>query len=249
MNVGLEGYDEKYLILNEGVILPKNFESIKYVEDIENQKIDITNKIKILIKSFIDKRSVSKDEEDSIQRVKNLTNKEIFENESIDNLEKLSQSLNNVVEDLSKELKEISLRRMLLNFHDLPKEKQAEVIEEVIESKNTMVLAKARLLAWTEGVYNKQGYLNYMLECFNHSRSALVRGDFRKMYEEVLNLLKERNMLHLYVDNYAIEEMFINAVWLTGMSKYEIINDLEKLNFFNKEDLDRVKNSIEKYNS
>lgn len=249
MNVGLEGYDEKYLILNEGVILPKNFESIKYVEDIENQKIDITNKIKILIKSFIDKRSVSKDEEDSIQRVKNLTNKEIFENESIDNLEKLSQSLNNVVEDLSKELKEISLRRMLLNFHDLPKEKQAEVIEEVIESKNTMVLAKARLLAWTEGVYNKQGYLNYMLECFNHSRSALVRGDFRKMYEEVLNLLKERNMLHLYVDNYAIEEMFINAVWLTGMSKYEIINDLEKLNFFNKEDLDRVKNSIERYNS
>ena len=56
-------------------------------------------------------------------------------------------------------------------------------------------------------------------------------------------------MLHLYVDNYAIEEMFINAVWLTGMSKYEIINDLEKLNFFNKEDLDRVKNSIERYNS
>ena len=248
LNVTLEGYEEGYLTLNEGIILPRNFENIKPIEDKEKEKIHVTDKIKVLIKSFIDKRSVSKDEEDSVQRVKNITNKEIFENNEVNNLEKLSQSLNNVVEDLSKELKEISLRRMLLNFHDLSKEKQAEVIEEVIESKNTMVLAKARLLSWTEGVYNKQGYLNYMLECFNHSRSALVRGDFRKMYEEVLNLLKERFMLHIYVDKYAIEEMFINAVWLTGMSKYEIIKDLEKLDFFDKEDLERVKDSIEKYN-
>ena len=248
LNVTLEGYEENYLTINEGIILPKNFENIKDIENTkEEENLRVTKKIKVLIKSFIDRRSVSKDEEDSVQRVKNITNKEIFENSDVNTLEKLSQGLNSVVEDLSKELKEINLRRMLLNFHDLSKEKQAEVIEEVIESKNTMVLAKARLLSWTDGVYNKQGYLNYMLECFNHSRSALVRGDFRLMYKEVLDLLRERYMLHLYVDKYAVEDMFINASWLTGMNKGEILEDVENLDFFDEKDVQRVKDSIEKY--
>lgn len=248
LNVTLEGYEENYLTINEGIILPRNFQNIRDIENTkEEENLKVTSKIKILIKSFIERRSVSKDEEDSVQRVKNITNKEIFENGDVNTLEKLSQSLNSVVEDLSKELKEINLRRMLLNFHDLSKEKQAEIIEEVIESKNTMVLAKARLLSWTDGVYNKQGYLNYMLECFNHSRSALVRGDFRVMYKEVLELLNERYMLHLYIDKYAIEDMFINASWLTGMNKDEILEDVEKLDFFDEKDLERVKDSIEKY--
>ncbi|MDO4535251.1 MAG: hypothetical protein Q4B63_05525 [Clostridium perfringens] len=249
LNVTLEGYEENYLTINEGIILPRNFQNIKDIENKEEENLRVTKKIKTLIKSFIERRSVSKDEEDSVQRVKNITNKEIFENNDVNTLEKLSQSLNNVVEDLSKELKEINLRRMLLNFHDLPKEKQAEVIEEVIESKNTMVLAKARLLSWTDGVYNKQGYLNYMLQCFNHSRSALVRGDFRVMYKEILDLLRERYMLHLYVDKYAVEDMFINASWLTGMNKGEILDDIEKLDFFDEKDLERVKDSIEKYSN
>ena len=44
-----------------------------------------------------------------------------------------------------------------------------------------------------------------------------------------------------------MKDMFINASWLTGMNKDEILEDVEKLDFFDEKDLERVKDSIEKY--
>ncbi|WP_170272174.1 hypothetical protein, partial [Clostridium tarantellae] len=247
---------------NELVLIPKNLEEIKEfkkefsirdknlyrnLKEIKNKngylKINESSIVRI-IKEFISEKLKKLELDDYIlEKIK----ENVIKNDSIKNYEELKNGIATLIVDLNKKFEEISLREKIKAFNTLEKTEQKDIIEEIIENKNTILHAKQIVISWEDEVNDKTVYLEYLLDCFNQSRAGLHEEDFQAIYDKVLEILKEITNISKENIN-SIYSMFISASDITGFSKEDIRKDLEQINTLDKNEKEFIKSIMLKNN-